>query len=414
MKTIILFSLGILIFILNEKNVVAQEYTSESTIYIDSLTNKLNKLYGKRYFYGFSVAIVNDKEVLYNKSFGFANVSLNKKYNSYTIQNIASVSKTLIGISLIKAQEEGKLRLNDPINKYLPFKIINPYYPDNEITIKHLATHTSTIRDTDKYDKLSYVANDNDTSDYYTAKECGVELNTPDKEVSMKDFLEKFLTTKGSWFDSVNYLKEIPGSKYEYTNIGAALAALVLEYATGISYIDYTNKYILAPLEMTYSGWSAKDVNMKNHSILYLSDGKSIPFYHIITYPDGGLISNTSDLGKYLIELIKGYSGQGKLLKKESYKEFYTAQLTAHHYYNRGEDDFDDEYNRGIFIGFTPKGYIGHTGGDPGTIVFMFFNPETRLGRILMINTWISTEASVENLFAIWNTLGKYENKLNE
>ncbi len=143
--------------------------------------------------------------------------------------------------------------------------------------------------------------------------------------------------------------------------------------------------------------------------------GNSLPvFFHLITFPDGGLITSPMELSKYLIELIKGYSGKGTLLSKASYQELFNPQLNAGHLPDRDtENDFDDEYNSGIFMGFTPKGYVGHTGGDPGIATFMFFNPKTRTGRLLMINTSIVNQEGVEQFFAIWNTLIDYETRMH-
>jgi len=414
MKTIFTILPILFILISNIETVKSQDYKTSEFNYSDSLTLELDELYKKGFIYGFSVAIVNEKEILYNKGFGYSNIDLKKGYETNTIQNIASVSKTLIGISLLKAQEQGYLLLDDPINKYLPFKVINPYFSNDKITIRHLATHTSAILDTDYYDKISYVINDNTKIINDTTNKFGVTLNNPDSELSMGDFLKKLLSVNGEWIDSTNYLKEKPGSKYEYSNVGAALAALVLEYATGTSYTEYSRKYILNPLKMNNSGWTEKNVNILNHSVLYLSNGDPIPLYHLVTYPDGGLISSTSDLAIYLIELIKGFNGDGELLKSDSYKQLFTEQLTAEHYHDRGDNSYDDEYNSGIFMGFTPDGYVGHTGADPGTIVYMFFNPRNKIGRILMINTWLATEESANQFYSIWNKLGKYEKNLNE
>jgi CubicO group peptidase (beta-lactamase class C family) len=410
MKSTLLLSFTILILVLKIDLISAQ---SENRInYFNTLTIALEKQYKKGYIYGFSVAIVNDKGLLYNNGFGYSDIREKKNYDITTLQNIGSVSKTLIGISLLKAQEQGKLLLDDPINKYLPFKVVNPYYPDKEITIRNLATHTSTILDTKYYYRFSYVANDRSQTNIDSTNKFGVILNSPAEEMTMESFLNKLLSKEGEWYDSTNFLNEVPGSKYEYSNVGATLAALILEKATGIKYSEYTQKMILNPLKMNSSGWTHKDIELTNHSVLYLTDGDPIPLYHLVTYPDGGLMSSMEDLGKYLTELIKGYNGEGKLLRQNSYKQLFAEQLTPENYYKRGNEPDDDEYNTGIFMGFTPDGHIGHTGADPGTRVYMFFNPKTYTGRILMINTWLSTEKSAKEFHSIWKTLGKYESLL--
>ncbi|RRQ48168.1 class A beta-lactamase-related serine hydrolase [Maribacter algicola] len=66
------------------------------------LTEELEKIYAREYINGFSVAIVNQDGILYEKGFGYSDIKTNKKYTNNTLQNIASISKTFIGITLLK------------------------------------------------------------------------------------------------------------------------------------------------------------------------------------------------------------------------------------------------------------------------------------------------------------------------
>ena len=84
----------------------------------NELTAKLTEISKQSMFNGFGVALTNDKEVLYQNGFGLSNVETAEKYTENTIQNIASVSKTFIGIAILKAQELGKLKLDDPFQKH--------------------------------------------------------------------------------------------------------------------------------------------------------------------------------------------------------------------------------------------------------------------------------------------------------
>ena len=74
----------------------------------------------------------------------------------------------------------------------------------------------------------------------------------------------------------------------------------------------------------------------------------------------------------------------------------------------RDTEDFYYEYNTGIFMCFTPNGYLGHTDGDPGVSSFMFFNPKSKIGRILIVNKDFDDDG-VQQFYAIWNMLGEYE-----
>ena len=388
--------------------------TNNQSLLKDSLTNELNEMYKQGQFNGFSVAIVNEKGTLYEKGIGYANVANKQIYTENTIQNIASISKTFIGIALLKAQEMGKLKLDEPISKYLPFEVRNPYFPEIPITIRQLTTHTSGIVDNEFYGQKDYHLKPGQDLKNVKLVFDGIEMfNHPDSIIPLKDFLENLLTTKGKWYKKNSFLEKKPGEIYEYSNIGATLAAYIVEQATKESFDKFTVNHILKPLKMEASGWRFEDTDFSKYSRLYLTPDTLLPYYSMITYPDGNFITSASDMSKYLTELIKGYEGKGTLLTKESYSEFYKTQLNAKHFLERNEKNpYNDSYNAGVFIGFSFAGYIGHTGGDPGVSSMMFFNPKTKVGRYLIINTDINNKKGNDEFYGIWDILGKYEQRL--
>lgn len=399
-KSIVLIVLNVLLY---------QSYGQANDSAIKKLTTDLEQIQTQNHLVGFSVAIVNHTGVLFEKGFGYADNKTNKKYTKHTIQNIASISKTFIGVSLLKAQELGKLNLDDPINEYLPFEINNPYFPNVPITIRHLATHTSSIGEPSKYEKNGYVLRSKNNK--------GAKVNnnfrSPQKMMQHDVFIEKTLSKEGKWYKEKTFLNNKPGERFRYSNVAAGVAALIIENATKESFSNFTHTHILEPLQMANSGWFLKDIDSSKHSKLYRTPEKELAFYQLVNYPDGSFITSSSDLGKYLAELIKGYTGNGSMLTKESYKELYTSQLSDQvHKYRDKESVYDDEYDMGVFMGMSNKGQIGHTGGDPGVRSFMFFNTKTKIGKILIINTDIISEEGYLEYESIWKTLEKYENKL--
>ena len=401
-----------LVFSCKTKNEEPKVVDAHITAITDSLSNSIDKLYQQGHVNGFSVAIVNDSAILYNKGFGQADIATQKPYTKNTVQNIASISKTFIGVSLLKAQELGKLKLDDPINNYLPYEVKNPNHPEVPITIRHLATHTSSIMDTDYYG-MSYVMKDPIQDIDTTIVKIPDYFNGPETRIPLADFLEKILSPKGAWYQKEGFLKEKPGERFVYSNVAATVAALVLEGATGVSFPEFTQTHILDPLGMTASGWSFDAIQMEDHSRLYADTKTPLPFYSLITYPDGGFTTSSSDLATYLLELIKGHTGQGTLLQDGSYAELFKKQLNASHYSNtEGEEPSGDEHNAGIFMGFTEDGQMGHSGGDPGISSLMFFDPKTQLGRILIVNTDLNEEG-FKDFLALYETLAKYGNQLN-
>ncbi len=393
----------VLFFLISLSKTQGQSHDSISGV----LTKELEQIYSRGYINGFSVAIVNESDTLYTRGFGYANIDEKKKYTKHTIQNLGSISKTLIGIALLKAQELSKLRLDDPINMYLPFEISNPYFPGDDITIRHLVTHTSTIKDSPKYYKNGYILKQENNP--------GIKVHSnfcaPKEMISLPVFLERILSTEGRWYRKKDFLQKKPGSFFEYSNVASGLAAYVLERATGVSFSSFTKTHIFEPLNMLNTGWSFDAIDFSKHTCLYHDATTELAFYQLVNYPDGGLISSSMDMSKYLLELINGHSGKGHILNKESFEELFTPRLTDTHFEKRSTSSFSDEYNMGVFMGFSAKGYVGHTGSDPGIASFMFFNPETKIGKLLIVNTKLKKEG-VQQFKDIWKKLQEYESKL--
>lgn len=243
-----------------------------------------------------------------------------------------------------------------------------------------------------------------------TIQDTILNFNQLDKKIPLEAFLKKILHASGEWYQQEGFLNAKPGEKYEYSNLGATLAALVLEKAAKETFTDFTQKHILDPLGMKASGWNPESVDMTYHSQLYPNLDYAAPMYTLITYPDGGLRTSTAEMSKYLIELVKGKMGKGTLLKPESYTEYFKAQLDDSHFEERdAEFPFNDEYNSGIFMGMSGTGLMVHTGSDPGTTTVLSINPANNIGRFFMANTDINGEAALNQLLWTMEALDEFE-----
>jgi CubicO group peptidase (beta-lactamase class C family) len=367
-----------------------------STIFIsiaqtttDSLTQALEEQYQQSGFPGFAVAILTAEGIHYQKGFGFADKKKETPFTTETIMNIGSVSKTFVGVALIKAIEAGKLTMDTPINDILPFEVNNPHHPDKPILVRHLVTHTSSIPDT-KYYIRSYVYEERQEDDPDLAKDYLKHLKKH-KKMPLGDYLKAVLAKEGKWYRKKNYLKSAPGEEFAYSNTGAALAAYVIEVATGVPFKQYSRQEVLDPLKMTSTGWDYSEVDLSRHATLYGTDGKIIPGYSLNTYPDGGLISCVEDLSLYLQEMIKAYSGHSDYLNETSTRLLLPG---------------DEDENR-AFWGMGEKSRnIGHGGSDPGVNTMMRFNADSKIGYIVFINTNADESKKLTPYFReIWQIL---------
>lgn len=351
------------------------------------------------YLPGFAVAVLNKDEILFQKAYGFAKLSTQTPYTLETIQNIGSVSKTLIGISLMKAVEDGKLNMDSQVNEFLPFPVSNPRYPNQPITLKHLATHTSSIAEMPDYEK-SYILQEPFT---YQSGDIGkgefkeMAFYAKNIEQPLGDFLASLLSPSGQLYKKKHYLKQAPGEKYSYSNAAATLAAYIIERVYEMPYHTFTEEYILKPLGMKSSGWSFEDIEVKKHSDLHFFNQKPIPKYSLITYPDGGLLTNIVDLSQFLQSQMKGYYGKDQVITTAAYEEMMKPHLSTSQQ-NRASRNY------GYFWEFTGDD-IGHNGGDPGAVCFIRFNPESGIGRIIMTNIIPATPMANKEFTTIWRWL---------
>lgn len=381
-----------------------------------NLTSRLENLYKKSNFPGFSVVILDKDSVLYRNEFGFSDLKNKIPYTKNTIQNIGSVSKTVIGVALMKAIDLGYFDLDTDINAILPFKVGNPNLDSSEIIkIKHLVTHTSGILDDEEVYGKTFLLNkysDKESKLYIKLKEGSTISNRTDSEFSV--FLKSYLEKGGKWYKNTNFNKEKVGIEYNYSNIGAGLAAYLIEIKSKMPFDLFCKKYIFDTLKMKSTAYFLNDTLFNKHSKIYNSKKQYYPLYSEITYPDGSLKTSSHDLSLYLIEMIKGYYGQSKLITSKSFELLFKKQFKDN---ELPKSNDLREPNSGVFWRIKKNELIGHTGSDLGISTFMFFNPKTGKGKIFITNIEFDNPDNgkintklVKQFSAIWKELEKYEN----
>jgi CubicO group peptidase (beta-lactamase class C family) len=346
------------------------------------LTAALHRLWQASALPGFAVAVVRPGGIAYEHGFGYADKGRQLPYTPATVQGVASVSKTLIGVALLQAAAEGKLRLDQPVNELLPFAVHNPYFPEKPITLRQLATMTAGLTDDQRfYNKHAYAQG-------YTAT------------LSSEEYLRRTLSTGGQWYSRKRFLPHAPGAYYAYSNESAALAALAIEKAVGQPYSSYTRQRILQPLHLTDTGWSAAEVAGAPLATGYTPRGRPVAPYYTITYPDGGLWTSAHSLARYLQSILNP-SLEGAPLPLAARDSLLRPQFSAAH----PPQHLDPaEPNQGLFWVHRRTGTIGHTGGDAGISAFLFLDPLTKVGKLFITNTELRG-ATAQQFKAIWQQL---------
>lgn len=326
---------------------------------------------------GLAAAIIVNKKIVWQKGYGFADKERAVPFTADTVMNIGSISKTITGAALMRAVQDGKLSLDENVNRYLPFQVANPRFPDAPITLRQLATHTSSITDRG--------------SVYAGAYHFG-----RDSPEALGDFLHDYFAPGAKNYSAENFISSKPGAHRDYSNIGAALAGYIVERAVGEKLNVHTKRMIFTPLGMTNTGWFLSEVDLSKHSHLYIAQGLAVPIqlYGLTTYPDGGLRTSVENLSRFFVALLNDGVYEGlRILDKRSVNEMTRLQFNAANKPDNVELSGEHAMNSGVF--WETKRTLtrfGHNGVDPGVVTMMQCDVDKDIGVVLFVNTAVPQE----------------------
>jgi len=325
---------------------------------------------------GLSAFIVKDDKLIWTKGFGKADIATGRTVKPTTAFMLGSVSKVVTGVVLMTLYDQDKFQLDDDINNYLPFKVVNPAHPNEPITFKMLLAHASSIQD------LAY--EDLETNLVYAYGQ--------DIQLDLGDFLKDYLTSEGKYYQADgSYLTQKPGTKFEYSNIGSALCGYLAEVISGKSFHEYSNEVLFRPLEMQNTGWWLREINLDDAALPYQDDGTLIGHYTFVDYPNGQLRSSAEDMSKFMLMFMNGGSLNGKTILKSSTVDLIMTRA-----------GFDDSSGYGLSWAYDKDEdeniILGHNGAEQGVQTEFYFNPETKVGVMVTANKEIALDGIRDRL----------------
>jgi CubicO group peptidase (beta-lactamase class C family) len=306
---------------------------------------------------GLTAVVTDKKETKWTGSFGFSDgVQPMRVENTFSI---CSISKLFTAVAIMQLVEDGKINLDDPIQKVLPWFDINNEFKDvPELTIKSILSHSS-----------------------------GLPRESNHPYWSWPDFP---FPTKQDVIDELKNQEMLypPSKYYQYSNLGLSLLGFIVEEVTQTNFDDYVNQKILIPLSMnnTKTYMSTEDYG-KNLTLGYSSLNRNnvrekVNFFDA----DGiaaaaGFTSNVEDLAKFArwqIDLVK--SLEKNILSPETLKLMHEIHW----------DDKLTSVTRGLGFGvynFDGENWVGHGGSCPGYRSQLYINTNKELAYSVMINS---------------------------
>jgi CubicO group peptidase (beta-lactamase class C family) len=303
---------------------------------------------------GLSLGVVHDQDLIWAKGYGFSDLAKKIPATPSTVYRIASISKLFTTTAVLQLRDAGKLQLDDPVAKYLPwFKIRNAHPEGPAITIRHLLTHTSGLP------REAFGVNWSD-------------LTMPKREEMIRRIgeLETVFPAETEW---------------KYSNLGLTLAGEIVASVSGEPWAQYVENYILKPLEMK----ATTPIPASNLPHLAVGYGRRVPgasrevepFLDIEgERPAGSLASTVEDLARFAsLQFRDGPVGGAQILKGSTLREMHRIQWLR------------PDWRSGWGLGFSVRRVgdqvrIGHGGSLPGHMTRLEIAPAEKLAVIVLTN----------------------------
>ncbi len=317
---------------------------------------------------GSSWAFVQEGKVVGLETFGFADLETHRRVDESTIYHWGSITKTLTAIAILQLRDRGLLDLDDPVVGYVPELSVvhNPFGPMDQITIRHLLSHSSGFRNP-------------------TWPWGGGEEWHPHEPMEWAQLVAMMPYTE---------ILFPPGSRFSYSNPGVIFLARAVEHLTGEEWEVYVEKNILRPLGMHKSYFDFTPYHLlpyrsNNYSV---TDGipkaNGLDFNTGITVSNGGLNAPIGDMARYLAFWMDGGSEEDRavfegVLSRATVEEMWEEEVQIEE-----ADGIASSMALSFFLlehGGTV--YVGHTGSQKAFVSFFYIHPETKTGAIAAFNS---------------------------
>jgi CubicO group peptidase (beta-lactamase class C family) len=300
---------------------------------------------------GFVIGVVKDGKLIYEHGFGVAKLGGATSITPQSLFHMASVTKTFVATAIMQLVEAGKIDLDAPLVRYLPyFRMDDERY--RAITIRQMLSHMSGIPDTVNYnwDKPEYDAG----------------------------ALERFVRSLAD-----KKLVLAPGEKFAYSNSAYEALGDVIAKVSGESFEDYVQHQILTPLGMKSSTLLLREANPQLLTSPHVMEGGKIVVSKIFPYnrahaPSSTLYSSIEDMSLWaMANLNRGELNGRRILKRETIDTMWRPVTDAFNL-KEGISWFTTEQQG--------HRYVLHSGGDVGFESLVMLAPDDGVAVISMTN----------------------------
>jgi CubicO group peptidase (beta-lactamase class C family) len=310
---------------------------------------------------GCAVGVARDGRVILTRAYGMANLEYDVPITPTTIFEAGSVSKQFTAAAVVLLALDGRLSLEDPVRKHIPEL---PPYADS-ITIRHMLTHTSGLRD------------------------WGTVVGAAGWPRGTRTYTQRHVLDVLARQKSLNYR---PGAEYLYSNSNYNLAAMIVERVSGQSLPDFTKARIFQPLGMTNTSWRDEYRRIvRNRATAYSGNPsggfrQDMPFENV--YGNSSLLTTVEDLIRWNQNFVNPVVGGPR----------FVAEMQTQARLNNGRTityalGIERDTWRGVPV-------VSHGGATAGYRAFLARYPEQRLDVALLCNSGSVNPAAISTRVA--------------
>ncbi len=312
---------------------------------------------------GLSMALIKGDDVVWSRGFGYRDVERGLPATDHTLYSIGSVTKSFTCLAIMQLAEQGKLSIDDPIEKYMPFDI---HPGGGTVCIKHFMSHTSGIPALGYAEQL--------IGEAIGSTESWLPIATAADMLTFMQGAEDWTWTK-------------PGERWFYFNEGYLLLGAIIEQVSGMKFEDYIRQHIFAPLNMSRSFFAKSDFDADSDAAVpyvnWAQQGRTPATYVYsgIGAP-GGIISNVLDLAKYASMYLKQSE---TITKASSQKEMVKSRVKTPVVSTMfGEETYG--YGWATKSNFLGHPLINHGGSVGVATAYLGFIPDENIAAAVLIN----------------------------
>lgn len=297
---------------------------------------------------GLSIALVDDQQVVWAQGFGYADKAAGIHATPDTFYHLGSIAKVFTATAAMQLAEQGRLDIDQPLQRYLPqFSIKSRYGDVGGITLRNILTHHSGLPGYRVHGM--------------------VDRHPAPFEEQVTAVQDEYVATP-------------PGTVFAYSNLGYSLLGVAIGEVSGDCYAGYMNRYLLQPLGMTRSEFAAR-IPGKAYK-----DGREVEAIPLRDLPSSSLISSASEMTRFMRMLFGEGSLEGRqILGPETVREMVRAQ---------NEDvalDFDFRMGLGWMLSGVDVPGAGTVASHGGTTLnyhtMLALLPEHKLGVVVLSNS---------------------------